>query len=237
MIRLILLILLIPFVAYGDIKIFFKIAVDERSYSSFLVEEMYEGHSTLHTLALRLKENHIQVDKIQKDFYNVKAEFGIKYNGRSATQYDFSPLLPDRFRHVVLVDEEWEQLLRREVYDNNGKLLYAYSFEDSRDSLKPMLETPKPSFFTGRDEFPGFKAVFKKVLDDGTIHVMYADGLNRFSVFISQTNADIKDSARILYGNYVYRKKIGNTLYTVVGTIPFAQMEKVVARFSFMEDD
>jgi sigma-E factor negative regulatory protein RseB len=145
-------------------------------------------------------------------------------------------LLPDRFRHVLLVDEKWDQILRREVYDPDGKLIYAYSFEDRDGELKPVIERPQPALSAGRDEFPGFRAVFKKELDDGTIQTLYSDGLNKFSVFISKTEAQIKDSARILYGNYVYRKKVGDILYTVVGTIPFPQMEKVVARLAFKEE-
>lgn len=237
MIRIIFLILLIPFVSYGgDVKVFFKIAVDERAYSSFLLENLGAGHSALHDLASRLKEKHLEMDKIQKDFYNIKIDYGMKYYGHDVAQYDIVPILPDRFRHVLLVDEKWDQILRREVYDPDGKLIYAYSFEDRDGDLKPVVEQPRPAVTTGRDEFPGFKAVFKKELKDGTIQTLYSDGLNKFSVFVSKAEGEMKDSARILYGNYVFRKKVGETLYTVVGTIPFPQMEKVVARLAFKEE-
>lgn len=237
MTKIIFLILLIPFVSYGgDMKVFFKIAVDERAYSTFLLENLGAGHSALHDLASRLKEKHLELDKVQKDYYNIKIDYGMKYNGHDVAQYDITPLLPDRFRHVLLVDEKWDQILRREVYDPDGKLIYAYSFEDRDGELKPVIERPQPALSTGRDEFPGFRAVFRKELDDGTSQTLYSDGLNKFSVFISKTETQIKDSARILYGNYVYRKKVGDILYTVVGTIPFPQMEKVVARLAFKEE-
>lgn len=237
MIRLLILFLLVPFLSYGETKVFFKIAVDERAYSSFLLTETGMGDSSLHSLASRLKEMHFEPDKIQKDYYNIRVEYGMQYNGRDVAQYDIRPLLPDRFRHILLVDEKWEHIIRREVFDTNGKLIYSYSYEDKRDELKPTVSKPSPSANSGREEFPGFRLTSRKVLPDGTIHTLYTDGLNKFSVFINETDQNVSDSARILYGNYVYRKKIGGKLYTVVGTIPFPQMEKVVARLSFKEDN
>jgi sigma-E factor negative regulatory protein RseB len=152
------------------------------------------------------------------------------------TQYDFVPVLPDRFRHVVLVDEKWDHILRREVYDTHNKLIYAYSYEDRVDEPAPFVEKPSFTKYQHREEFPGFKRIFKRELEDGTVHSLYSDGLNRFSVFVKKTELNLEDSSRIIYGNYVYRKKIGETLYTVVGTIPFPQMEKVVSRLTSKED-
>jgi sigma-E factor negative regulatory protein RseB len=236
MTKLIFLILFVPLICYGESKVFFKIAVDERAYSSFLLENLGDGQSVLHSLASRLKEKHLELDKIEKDYYNIKIEYGMKYNGLDVVQYDIAPLLPDRFRHVLLVDAKSDHILRREVYDTEGKLIYAYSFEDKNDELKPVINRPELNLFQERNQFPGFKPVFKKELHDGTMQTLYSDGLNKFSVFVKTTEHDIGESSRILYGNYVYRKKIGDSLYTVVGTIPFPQMEKVVSRLAFKED-
>jgi negative regulator of sigma E activity len=237
MTRLLILFLLIPFICYGETKVFFKIAVDERAYSSFLLTETGMSDSSLHSLASRLKEMHFEPDKIKKEYYNIKVEYGMTYNGREVSHYDIRPILPDRFRHVLLVDEEWEHIIRREVFDIHGKLLYSYSFEDKQDELKPNVNQHLFSSKTGREDFPGFSIVFKKTLPEGTVHTLYSDGLNKFSVFISETEQEFEDSARILYGNYVYRQKIGGKLYTVVGSIPFPQMEKVVSRLSVKEDN
>ncbi|WP_022851859.1 MucB/RseB C-terminal domain-containing protein [Limisalsivibrio acetivorans] len=228
---LLLLLLLIPLTALAEPKVYFKIAVDEEAYTSFLLDNLENRQSKLHTLASRLKESFFELKRVRKEFYNIYIQYGLKYNNRTVVQYELEPTVKDRFRHVIVVDEAHKTVLRREVYDTSGRLVYAYSFEGNNDVHRPDAPKHASISYEEDDTLLGFGTVFRRTFKDGSSHYLFSDGLNKFSVFTKKTELELEDNKRVLYGNYVLRKKSGDLLYTVVGTIPFEQMEKVIETF------
>jgi len=223
--------LAVGFSAYADQQVYFKIAVNEKDYSTFLTDRISTKRTTLHYLATRMREPFFKPNDLSRDFYEIKVTSGMKYFDRKVVQYDIIPKYKDRFRHLIMVSEIEGAVIRKEVYDADNKLVFAFTDLDSKRSF----ERPKPEkirYKKDDNSFKGFEKISDRSMKDGTKHLVFTDGLNRFSVFKKRANVETHEKRRILYGNYVLRKKVDRHVYTVVGTIPFSEMEKVVAVYA-----
>ncbi len=216
-------------------QIYFKIAVNDNLYSTFISNRVTLGKSPLDILATRMRDEHFNIADVETDYYDVKSA-ALTYDGRSVMQYDMKPKNGDRFRQVLIVDSDDGSVVHKDVYDNSGKLVFSFtSLEKPDHDEKPAVKETKQITDLNRC-IKGFCVVGTRVMKDGTKHVMLSDGLNTFSVFEKKVSADISQSRKIVYGNYVMRKKVGNALYTVVGTVPFSEMELIIDNYASLEE-
>jgi sigma-E factor negative regulatory protein RseB len=212
------------FSAYAAEQVYFKIAVNEHEYSTFLTDRVSNRRSTLQYLATRMREPFFNPEKLNTEYYEKKV-----------VQYDIIPKDEDRFRHLIMVNEIEGNVIRKEVYDIKGKLVFAFTdldnhhIEDKPDAFRIKKEAPE-------GDFKGFHKIRDKKMKDGTKHMVFSDGLNGFSVFKKKASVELSDKKRILYGNYVLRKKIGKNIYTVVGSIPFNEMDKIIEFYAKLEE-
>lgn len=227
--------LTVSYTGYASEQVYFKIAVNENDYSTFLTDRTSTQKSTLYYLATRMREFAFHPEQVNSDYYTLTEKTGIRYFDRHVVQYDIKPLLNDRFHHVLLVDEVRGNVIRKEIYDNNEKLVFAYTSLDADNTEHPELtHTSIPEDMP--EAFKGYHVTMDRKLQDGTKHTGFSDGINRFSVFRKKTDIELNDQKRILYGNYVYRKRVGKELFIVVGTLPFGEMELLIENIVKLEE-
>lgn len=174
------------------------------------------------------------------NFYQIAINRGAVFLNNKIIVYELNPTFNDRFKHVIWVTEN-NVIVRKEVYDLKGKLMFSYGYVDEiPDIKKRRLENKKKSYdndiCSEVTEFRGFKVIGCRYIDDNTKHVVYSDGLNKFSVFIDENNGKTIDKKKVVLGNYVYRKSIGNKVYTAVGLIPFDTMDMVIKYINDKEE-
>lgn len=227
-----LLLLVSARAACAGTEIFFKIAINDDSYQSFVVSDYAMRHSKLHLLATRMRQRFFDPASLSREFYQVTIREGFTLLGRDVRQYDLSPVLKDRFRHVLWVTTDTNLIVRREVYDLSDKLIFTYGYVHDLPAYADNTPVSSPES-RGGDVYKGFAQIEEKETEAGTDHQLFSDGLNKFSVFLRPrtAEADILEK-KIVYGNYVLRGAKGSTEYTVVGTIPFAEMEVWVNRLA-----
>jgi sigma-E factor negative regulatory protein RseB len=223
--------------AYAE-QVYFKIAVDENEYSVFYSDKASSHRHKLHQLAAKMRQVFFDPSAISRDYYDVKVSSEIRFLDRNAVQYDMTPLKPDRFRQVILLDKDNGQVIKKEIYNTEGKLVFAFVIME-----KPMEDDEMPSLVQaseGRaavEVFKGYHMVLDHVTKDGTRHMAFSDGLNNFSIFRRPFDTELNVSKRIMYGNNLYREKVGNELFTVVGTIPFEEMTLLVKNIVDLEEN
>jgi len=222
-------------VAYAYEQVYFKIAVNENDYSTFLTDRISTKKTTLQYLATKMRQPFFNPERLNPKYYNIKVSRGIKYFDKDVVQYDVIPTYNDRFRHVLMVNEKDGVVIRKEIYDTDGKLVFAFtSLERTAHEDSPSLQ--KVSLGDVSASYNGYYLVSDRKLKDGTKHVVFTDGLNRFSIFRKKSNIELTTEKRILYGNYIYREKVGKELFTVVGSLPFQEMERIVKNIVKLEE-
>lgn len=243
---LLLCLLIVAYSGYAAEQVYFKIAVNENDYSTFLTERRRTRKKTLQYLATKMRQYVFHPGSLNRDYYTVTENRGIKYFDRDVVQYDITPVKHDRFRHVLLVDQKKDVVIRKEVYDTNGKLVFSFTSLDreSTEHVDDADSHPDPdsdavhiaAASVHHDAFNGYFVTADRELKDGTKHISFSDGLNRFSIFRKKINTEPTEQKRILYGNYIYRKKVGKELFTVVGTIPFEEMDDLINNIVKLEE-
>lgn len=221
---------LFPSLLFAD-RIFFKIAVDESSYSTFEFSEIENVNNNLHFIFSKYQELYFDITKTNKEFYNIKKKSNIKFNGKFVSVYELFPIFNDRFMQVLWVNKNCNCIVRKEVYDLDGKLMYAYGHSgeipenhfERRDKYSKLVDKE----FQGYG-YRGFDIRMVKRLSNGALHILYDDGINNFSIFKTTPAIMKKDVKKIILGNYVYSTNLDNSTYTVVGTIPYNEMINVI---------
>ena len=216
-------------VAFAE-KIFFKIAVDDKHYSIFEYSDTNNIVDEIHFVLGKFQTNIFELNKIKKDFYNILKRPDIKYDGKKLNVYELSPILKDRFVNVLWVCENL--VVRKEVYDLNGKLLYSYghslSIPDNFNDIFVKNSEVQEHMDNNTITYKGFDLKLLKKLDNNSLHMLFSDGLNNFSIFITTPPINSSEIKKIVFGNYVFSKNYDNSTYTVVGTIPFEEMENAI---------
>jgi sigma-E factor negative regulatory protein RseB len=237
--KLILLFCLVGFVgsAYSAEQVYFKIAVNENEYSTFLTDRISTQKETLQLLAAKMRQELFHPDHLNHDYYHVHISSGIKYFDRSVVQYDIVPIYGDRFRHLVMVDEKNGYVVRKEVYDDNNKLVFSFtSLDETGEEMPPQVSGAAASE-PMHEFYNGFYLIADRELKDGTKHIILSDGINKFSVFRKKVSSfEPVKQERVLYGNYIFRKIVGKELYTAVGTLPFKDMEHFIDKIATPEE-
>ncbi len=206
---------------------FVKIAVNPNSYITLNFNSLDDVNTDnrIKFIAKMIREPFIDINSISKDYYNIKVKEGFKQDNKQITQYELIPINKDRFPQII--NTFGTLIVRREVYDTNSKLIYAYGYSDRIPEIQPTKkETKEVSLEKEPLSYKGFQGKLIKKLEDGTIHYIFNDGLNKFSLFVRKNENDVQTTKTILYGNYLFSKKIDNIQYTIIGTIPHEEMEK-----------
>jgi len=225
----------LAYVGNASEQVYFKIAVDENDYSTFLTDTISTNKTTLQYLATKMRQPFFKPESINPNYYHIKVNRGIKYFDKDVVQYDVIPIFADRFHHVLLVDEKDGVVIRKEIYDTDGKLVFAFTNLD-REVEEAPAKTLKTNSQPPVDAFKGYFLVSDHMLKDGTQHMVFFDGLNKFSVFKNKSDTELITQKRILYGNYLYRETVDGELFTIVGTIPFSEMELLVKNIAKLEE-
>lgn len=232
------LLLCLPILSNAEVGIFVKIAIDDTRYSSLLVHKPENLEGKFRFIARKIKDNTFNFTKIEKDFYQVNIRHGMTYMKTPMKVYELNPAFNDRFTHVLWVVDDL--IIRREIYNLRKKLMSAYGYVDGlpemvfMDKSKRMGNSEaylKENFNMMKFDYKGFRIMSAKEEHDGIKHILFVDGLNKFSVFVQHMpdkEKKMKSSERILMGNNIMRKKINDELFTVVGTIPYKEMTDVV---------
>lgn len=223
--------------AFAGEQVYFKIAINGNTYSTFLNDSVGIEKPTASYLASKMREMQFRPSDVDKAYYNISGVYQLRFAGRNVTQYDIRPKSGDRFRQVIMVDNSDGDVVHKDVYDVSGRLVFSFT------SIDPIGHEEKPSVQEAPAMSPprktpclkGFCVVGARMLRDGTKHIMLSDGLNKFSIFAKKLSLDVPPSKRIMYGNYVMRKKVGDNLFTVVGTVPFNEMEYMIDNYSSLE--
>jgi sigma-E factor negative regulatory protein RseB len=227
--------------AFSEVGVFVKIAIDSKHYSSLIVTKPENLKGKFRFIARKIKENTFDFTKVNKDFYQINIKQNINYLEKPIKIYQIKPAFNDRFIHVIWVVDD--VIVRREVYNLNKKLFLAYGYIDTLPEIVYQKKTIikqsnekylKENFDIFPHEYKGFKILRSKKSHPGLKHFLFTDGLNSFSVFI-QVSRNIdqqvlnKATTRIIMGNNILREKSNNKIYTIVGTIPFEEMKKIIA--------
>jgi sigma-E factor negative regulatory protein RseB len=178
-------------------------------------------------LAVKLVDKSLNIEDINSDYYQINIYYNVKFLDKTLDIYNFVPIFNDRFRHVICVKKKL--IISEEVYDIFDRLLYSYAFLDLKDDTKtkikkkmyPKVNTKNISL----NLYKGFNAIYEKT-ENNILHVLYSDGLNRFSIFKKKYNNALPEENKIIFGNYVYRIAKGGYIYAIIGTIPFKEMKR-----------
>jgi len=217
---------------------FFKIAVDNSSYSSFILKSLKNTEIQTHFIIQKIRENYFDISSVDKNYYQVSIERGVSLFNKKLLLYELNPTFSDRFKHVIWVTND-NIVVRKEVYNLNNKLMLSYGYVDELPKVEP---GPPPALHksSGCDRslnFRGFELYGCKRIDKNTKHLIFSDGLNKFSVFVDKNVEVKKVSKKVIMGNYVYRKSLAGHTYTVVGSVPFKIMKDVITYINNKEEE
>ncbi len=213
--------------SYADDMIFYKYA-DGNAYSVFVAPSSDKSLSVSarDVIAKLIVNFTFMLDNISKDYYNINITKDIVYFGEDVTQYDIIPVSKDRFRHIIWIDSQ-NNPIKTEIFDNNNKLMIAFSNVDFHGKNKS-YEDIKFDFKNEKPFYKGFYHIYSKVMRNGVNHLIFSDGINKFSLFIDYNTKDTGSISKIVYGNYLYSKVISGVEYTIVGSIPYEIMNEVI---------
>jgi sigma-E factor negative regulatory protein RseB len=227
-------ILILSFESQAAEQVYFKVAVDNSTYTAFMGGKAGLDNTTLNYLASKMRNQLFKITDVDKAYYDIAQPVSMRFAGRDVLQYDLKPRNADRFRQMLMVDST-NEVVHKDVYDPSGKLVYSFTILESEDSsAKPVTAEGEPD--RSGQCFLGFCVIGKRMLKDGTSHIMLSDGMNKFSIFKKRVTGEVSVSKKIVYGNYVMRKKQGDDLYTVVGTIPYSAMQTMIENYSKLEE-
>jgi len=107
-------------------------------------EDISATDTRLKFIAKMIRENFFDPSDIAKDYYNIVVKDGMKIYNKSVKQFEFTPITQDRFSHIITL--YGNLIVRREVYDTNNNLIYAYGYTDSIPDIQPTKERDKRKF-------------------------------------------------------------------------------------------
>lgn len=219
--------------AQAETTLFFKISVDGKSYSTLTLDGSLAAQSKLHMFAAKLRERFFDPARAKKHYYDISVHKGFQMLGKMVDQYELTPVKNDRFRQIIWLIPGSNAVVRREVYDLTGKLVYAYGYSSELpDGVDSAPVTPKSADNRiGDIEFRGFIRTEVRSHGYGATHHMFSDGLNKISLFIQPRTAagTVPEERKVMYGNYVLHSADDSHDYTAVGTAPFETMAMMVA--------
>lgn len=217
--------------AHADEMSFFKY-LNGNDYSVYVSngEDNVGNQSAKDTIVKKLMGAKFSLADVSRDFYQIKIIPNVMFFGENLTQYNIEPLSKDRFSHTVWVNK-CGKLIKTEVYDLNGKLVFAFGVMDldAVDKSAPDVNKEKKlKRITDKPFYKGFYHAFTKKMPENVLHLVFIDGINKFSVFINFNPTGDGAVSKIIYGNYLLSQVVSGIEYTVVGSVPYSFMEEVI---------
>lgn len=214
----------------GSDMIFYKYA-DGDGYSMYISADGKnpENPSARDAIAKRLQGAKFSIANISKDYYEISITPNIKFFGEDITQYSVEPISKDRFSHIVWISN-CGALIKTEVYDTNKRLVFAFSGVNfgARESVSPDRSERNFESENAKHFYKGYSHAFTKLMPGGVLHIVFADGINKFSVFLNPHPTGDGAVSKIVYGNYLLSKVVSGVEYTVVGSVPYPFMEEII---------
>lgn len=214
----------------GSDMIFYKYA-DGDGYSMYISADGKnpENPSARDAIAKRLQGAKFSLADISKDYYKINITPNIKFFGENITQYSVEPISEDRFSHIVWVSN-CGALIKTEVYDTNKRLVFAFSGVNFGTRESGRADRSERNFDRGNAKhfYKGYYHAFTKLMPGGVLHMVFADGINKFSVFLNPNPTGDGAVSKIVYGNYLLSKVVSGMEYTVVGSVPYSFMEEII---------
>ncbi|MGA1845968.1 hypothetical protein [Deferribacter abyssi] len=200
-----------------------KIALDEHHYITLDFERETYKERYLKNTVVNLVNDYFDVSSISNEYYSEK--MSLKKKGDLQFRvYEYTSVFNDRFNHVIWTYKD-NRIFKHEVYDLSNKLLYSYTV----NLLKTDKLIKKPTKdCIGCYFYKGFKLVYNGKNPEGENQLFFSDGLNSFSVFWKKGVKEVQTIRKIVLGNYMFRSYYRGYIFTVVGTIPYFEMENVV---------
>lgn len=224
--------------SYAHAGFFFKIAIDNSSYSSFILKNLENTEIQTHFIIQKIRENFFDISNVDKNYYQISIKHGVSLFKKNLILYELNPTFSDRFKHVIWVTDD-NIIVRKEVYDLNNKLMISYGYVDDLPKIGggPHARSGHGNQCEENLKFRGFELFGCKKIDKNTRHLVFSDGLNKFSVFVDKNVEVGKVIKKVMMGNYVYRKSLDGHTYTVVGSVPFKIMKDIVSYIDNKEEN
>lgn len=212
--------------SFADSMIVYKYA-DGDKYSFFVGSA--SGNISISAIDLIAKKKGnvtFSLKNISEEYYNVTTIPNIIYFGDKITQYTITPKTNDRFTQIVWVDKE-NNLIKSEVFDDKNKLMSAFN-NINTDSNKGKKGEYIDDLRNIKPFFKGFSHISSKIMPGNINHLIFSDGVNKFSLFINNHVENTGSVTKIVYGNYLLSRIISGVEYTVVGSIPYSTMSSFI---------
>ena len=204
--------------------IFFRI-VHENTVISFTNKPSPPVPPMVGAIAMRLFDQPFSTEMVDSAFYQVNVTRNVVWQGSHVIQYDYKPVASDRFRYVLWVAGKAD-VVKLEIYNTTGVMMFSGAYLDA--GKLPGYSVPAFKKVEASKSFYGFSLVRTEEKDDGSIRMLFSDGLNRFSVFRERQTEAREPDTRVVYGNNVYNVTRNGYMYTVVGSIPYEKMEEML---------
>ncbi|KAA0259226.1 hypothetical protein FHQ18_01885 [Deferribacter autotrophicus] len=200
-----------------------KIALDEHHYITLDFEKETYKEKYLKNTVVNLVNDFFDAGAISSEYYSEKMSFK-KIGDSQYRIYEYYSVFNDRFNHVIWTYKD-NRIFKHEVYDLSKKLLYSYTFNllRSNEFVKRSKRVCSGCYF-----YKGFKLIYKGKNVEGENQLLFTDGLNSFSVFWKKGEREVQTVRRIVLGNYMLREYLNGYIFTVVGTIPYFEMENII---------
>lgn len=221
------------FFARADEMVFFKY-LNGNDYLGYVSESVNteENNSAKDAIVKKLLGAEFSLADVSRDFYQIKITPGVMFFGDNLTQYNIESISNDRFSHIVWVNK-WGKLIKTEVYDMKKRLVFAFGVVDldkeGNKSSPTDQKARKLKRITDTPFYKGFYHAFTKKKANDVLHLVFIDGMNKFSVFINPHPTEDGAVSKIIYGNYLLSRVVSEIEYTVVGSVPYSFMEEVIS--------
>ena len=211
-------------ICHEENLIFFRI-VNDNTVISFTNKPSPPVPPMVGAIAMRLFDQPFSPEMVNSAFYQVNITKNVIWQGSQVVQYDYRPVAADRFRYVLWVAGRAD-VVKLEIYNTTGVMMFSGAYLEA-DKL-PGHNPPSFKKVENAKNYYGFTLLRTEEKDDGSIRMLFSDGLNRVSVFRERQTEEREPNTRVVYGNNVYNVTRDGYMYTVVGSIPYEKMEEML---------
>lgn len=177
-------------------------------------------------------------DNIDLAYYNLTITEGMIWGDMKIVQYDYKPKSRDRLRHVIWCTPELDTILKVEVYDSRGDIIYSGICFDNCRAKNAAARGDISHFYKGYYYIGSEKKEKSDILK-------FSDGLSEISIAAAPAGAASSSSKKsVSLGLNTYEQTIDFVHYAAKGSATYKTMEefiKLIAsgklnRYLVMED-
>lgn len=204
--------------SYAQEQIFFKIK-NGRDMLSF--SNMSDISEDIKQSALNYFFKPFDPNGIDLAYYNLTVTAGMIWNDRKIVQYDYKPKNRDRLRHVIWCTPNLDTILKIEVYDSRGDIIYSGICFDNCSARNAALRGGS-SFYKGYRYIGSAKKEKSDILN-------FSDGLSEISIIAVPASAAASSSKKsVSLGLNTYEQTIDFVHYAAKGSATHKTMEEFI---------